>query len=252
MRPRRRTGALLGTAAVVSTLLVAPGPAHALTPAAPATVTAATGTAAVGATPAPSRVTLPRFVTRVSTRKPVVFITVDDGIVRDRAFLRLVRERHLPVTVFLTTWYAAEGPHADYFRRLQKAGAVIENHTLSHPDLTRVGTSTLRREICTAARRIEHRFGRAPTLFRPPYGAIDSRVLRTARDCGMTTVGWDAVMPASGGLETWNGHGALHRGDIVLFHFVPGLVPQLERVLAKARRAGLRPALLEDYVRPPR
>lgn len=245
-RPSRRTAALLGSAAAASALLVVAPSAYAV-PSTPAS-----GTAAVGVALPPARATLPRYVTHVETRKAVVFITVDDGIVRDRAFLRLVRERHLPVTVFLTTWYAAKGPHADYFRKLQRAGAVIEDHTLTHPDLRRVGDAALHREICTAGLRIKHLFGRAPTLFRPPYGAIDSRVLRTARSCGMTTVGWDAVMPESGGLQTWNGHGALHRGDIVLFHFVSGLVPQLERVLAKAKRAHLRPALLEDYVRPPR
>ena len=193
-----------------------------------------------------------RYVTHVRTAKRVVFITVDDGVVRDRDFLRLVRRTHLPVTVFLTLDYARSKAGANYFRQLQAAGAVIENHTFSHPDLLRIGSRQLHREICTAATREKRMFGRAPTLFRAPYGAIDDRVLRTARSCGMTTVGWDAVMPESGPLETWSGHGRLKPGDIVLLHFVPGLVPQLRRVLAEAERRHLRVAKLEDFVHAPR
>ena len=240
----RRPPALAAAFVATAALLIAPAPAYASAPAG--------GRAAVGAIIAPGRATASQYVMRVSTRKPVVFITIDDGIVPDRALLRLVRQRHLPVTVFLTTAYAPRGPRAAYFRALQAAGAVIEDHTLTHPDLRRVDDTSVRHEVCGAAARIEHLFGRAPTLFRPPYGGVDTRVLRTARGCGMTAIGWDAVMPATGGLQTWNGHGALGRGDIVLLHFVPGLVGQLTRVLAKARRAGLRPALLENFVGPPR
>jgi peptidoglycan/xylan/chitin deacetylase (PgdA/CDA1 family) len=242
---RGRTVAL--TALLLSVVWLAPS--HAV-------ATKAGGSTAVGtrlvasriATVAPSRM---RAVMQVATKRRVVFVTVDDGVVLDRAFLRLVRDRHLPVSVFLTVSYA-RGHRAEYFRRLQRAGARIEDHTITHPDLRRVGDQQLHREICTAALREKHLFGRSPTLFRAPYGALDQRVVRTARRCGMTTVGWDAVMPARGGLETWNGHGRLNRGDIVLLHFVRGLAGQVERVLAEAARRHLTVALLEDYVHAPR
>jgi hypothetical protein len=55
-------------------------------------------------------------------------------------------------------------------------------------------------------------------------------------------------MPASGGLQTWNGAGRLHAGDIVLLHFVPGLDGQIARLLGVIRAQHLRVALLEDYV----
>jgi len=239
----RRVAAALCCLALAATPLT---PAYAAAPRASGTVASAVHASAGAAS------TRLNLVTHVRTTKKVVFITIDDGVVRDREFLRLVRERHLPVTVFLTMDYAASGAHARYFQQLQEAGAVIQNHTMSHPDLRRVGDRQLRREICTASARQKRLFGRAPTLFRAPYGAIDNRVLRTARSCGMTTVGWDAVMPQRGGLGTWNRHGRLHPGDIVLLHFVPGLVGQLRKVLAEADRRHLTVAQLEDYVHPPR
>lgn len=251
----RRTAVALGTAALALAPLVPAPVAHADGPAAPTTSLAQPTTIVQTSTPpgaVAARARELRYVSRVQTSKRVVFITVDDGVVRDKEFLALVRRTHLPVTVFLTLQYAGPGAHARYFRRLQAAGAVIENHTLTHPDLRRVGDRQLRREVCTAAAKEEKRFGRAPTLFRAPYGSYDDRVLRMARSCGMTTVGWDAVMPERGPLETWNGHGRLNPGDVVLLHFVPGLVGQLRRVLAEAERRHLRVAQLEDYVHPPR
>lgn len=61
-------------------------------------------------------------------------------------------------------------------------------------------------------------------------------------------VGWDAVMPEHGGLQTWDGRGRLHPGDIVLLHFLPGLDGQIARLLATIRAQHLRVALLEDYL----
>lgn len=74
-------------------------------------------------------------------------------------------------------------------------------------------------------------------------------MLATAKACGLhAVVGWDAVMPEHGGLQTWNGHGRLNPGDIVLLHFLPGLDGQIARLLAAIRAQHLRVALLEDYL----
>ena len=184
----------------------------------------------------------------VATRDRVVFLTIDDGIVRDPAFLALVRREHLPVTVFITD-SVLSGTHAAYFRALQAAGAVIENHTVSHPDLTRVPATERRRQICAAQAEDRRIFGRAPTLFRPPYGAVSPAVISTALGCGVhAVIGWDAVMPQSGSLQTWNGRPRLHRGDIVLMHFLAGLTGQVQRLQRLARDQHLRFALLENYV----
>jgi peptidoglycan/xylan/chitin deacetylase (PgdA/CDA1 family) len=187
-------------------------------------------------------------VQHVVTRDRVVFLTIDDGIVRDPAFLALVRREHLPVTVFITD-SVLSGTHAAYFRDLQKAGAVIENHTVSHPDLTQVGPAERTYQVCYAQRKDDRIFGHTPTLFRPPYGAVSPAVIDTALGCGLhAVIGWDAVMPQSGGLQTWNGHPVLHPGDIVLMHFLDGLTAQVERLQLIARTQHLRFALLEHYV----
>lgn len=217
-------------------------PAHAVRPQpAPVPVQAAPAPATTGF--------VDHYVQRIATSDRVVFITIDDGTYKDPAFLARVRRTHLPVSVFLTNAAAAAGHGVDYFRALQSAGAVIEDHTLHHPYLTRVSPAVRREEICGAADKDLRSFGRRAQLLRPPYGAWDASVLATAKACRLhAVVGWDAVMPERGGLQTWNGSGRLKPGDIVLLHFLPGLDGQIARLLAVIRAQHLRVALLEDYL----
>jgi peptidoglycan/xylan/chitin deacetylase (PgdA/CDA1 family) len=187
------------------------------------------------------------YVHRISTRDPVVFVTVDDGVYPDAVFASLVRSQHLPVSLFLTSSEAAR--HLAYFRGLQAAGAVIEDHTIDHKALTTLGAAERDRQICGAARAEKQLFGERPSLLRPPYGDWSRAVNATASTCGIhAVIGWDAVMPESGPLQTWNGTQRLHAGDIVLLHFLPGLGRQVQRLLRLIHAQHLHVALLEHYI----
>jgi peptidoglycan/xylan/chitin deacetylase (PgdA/CDA1 family) len=196
----------------------------------------------------PSSAFVPTYVQRIKTRDRVVFLTIDDGVFEDPAFLALVRRQHLRFTVFLTNSEAG-GKRAGYFAALQHAGAVIEDHTLTHPYLTRLSASARTHEVCTAARDDKLVFGRRAQLLRPPYGSWNAAVLATAKACGLhAVVGWDAVMPQTGQLQTWFGRPVLHPGDVVLMHFLPGMTGQVQRLEALVAAQHLRLALLEDYL----
>ena len=191
---------------------------------------------------------IPTYVQRVRTRDRVVFLTIDDGVFEDPAFLALVKRQHLRFTVFLTNSEAG-GRRALYFQALHEAGAVIEDHTLTHPRLTGTTAAARKHEVCDAARDDKLLFGRRAELLRPPYGAWNATVLATAKACGLhAVVGWDAVMPQSGQLQTWFGRPVLHPGDIVLMHFLPGLTAQVKRLEALVTAQHLRLALLENYL----
>jgi peptidoglycan/xylan/chitin deacetylase (PgdA/CDA1 family) len=198
--------------------------------------------------PPTARPFIPTYVQHVNTRDRVVFLTIDDGVFQDPAFLALAQRQHLRFTVFLTTSMAG-GKRAAYFTALQRAGAVIEDHTLTHPWLTRVSASERRRQICQAAQVDKQVFGRRAQLLRPPYGDHNAAVMASAKACGMhAVVGWDAVMPQSGQLQTWFGKPVLHPGDIVLMHFLPGMTGQVQRLEALLAAQHLRLALLENYL----
>jgi peptidoglycan/xylan/chitin deacetylase (PgdA/CDA1 family) len=235
--------ALLAISPVASQAAPAPRPGGS-----PVASPSTRGTPPAVVTPTRHHRVISTYVHRVATRDRVVFLTIDDGWTRDAAFLSLVRRQHLPVTVFLTNAATSRGREG-YFQQLQAAGAVIENHTLTHRDLTAVPTTERSRQVCAAQDLDDRLFGTRPTLMRPPFGATSDAVIATATACGIRAViGWDAVMPAHGPLQTWSGTPTLHPGDIVLMHFHSGMVGQVLRLEKLAAAAHLRFALLEDYL----
>ena len=181
---------------------------------------------------------------RIATAQPVVFITIDDGWVRDNRVIDLVRSNQLPVTVFLLN-SAARGD-VGYFRALQAAGATIEDHTLTHPYLNRLPEPAQEREICGAAAQDAALFGARPTLVRPPYGAMNNATRVAAHHCGLrAVVQWDATMD---GRQFVVRGGRLQPGDIVILHFRPTLFADLTALLDRIHQSGLTIGHLESYL----
>lgn len=184
-------------------------------------------------------------ITRVDTTDPVVFLTIDDGHTRSPAAAAAVRELGIPATLFLL-----DGPidaDAAWFAGLP--GAVVESHTRSHLDMTTLPESAQRDEICGNADVIERAYGRRPVLFRPPYGNFDEATTRAAAACGMRAV----VLWQQSVNGATIGYREAHRfraGDIILMHFRPSFVQELNLIKARVEAAGLRFALLEDYIAP--
>ena len=187
------------------------------------------------------------IISRVPTPNPVVFFTIDDGLVRDPAVIDFLRDRHIPVTMFPVPGYVHEDP--TYFDAIHALGASAQDHTLTHPDLRTLGGTALQKEVCGVLDDYTVRFGARPWLMRPPGGFLSSSVPVVARRCGIrAVVTWRATMN-DGRLDVQGG-GPLQPGDIILMHFRPDLRQNLEVALDAARAAGLRPAPLEDYLTP--
>ncbi|MET9698916.1 polysaccharide deacetylase family protein [Streptomyces sp. NPDC006529] len=189
---------------------------------------------------------LPPVVSRVPTDDQVVFLTIDDGWYHDPAAARTLIGKRVPVTLFLLP--GATSYDTAYFTDLVEQGrATVENHTVDHPDLTTLDAAGKDAQVCGARARLKGTFGRAPQLLRPPYGAVDDDVRLAAKACGVKTlVTW------THDFTTWNETPPtprLRAGDIVLLHFTPTLEADLERALAAAKAAGLKPAALPPRLR---
>jgi len=186
-------------------------------------------------------------ISRVPTPNPVVFFTVDDGMVRDPAVVDFLREQHIPVTMFLLPNFLHEDPA--YFEAIHALGASVQDHTISHGDLRQLSAAAQHREICGVLGEYSFRFGAQPWLFRPPDGFYNQSVTAVARRCGIrAVVMWRATMN-DGRLDVQGG-GPLQPGDIILMHFRPDLRQNLEVALNAARAVGLQPAALEQYLTP--
>jgi peptidoglycan/xylan/chitin deacetylase (PgdA/CDA1 family) len=200
--------------------------------------------------PVPEPIVLPPgdsvpYLSRLPVTQPVAFITIDDGYLKLPEAEKLLAAAHVPVTLFLTT--DAIRDDVAYFDRLRASGAVIEAHTITHAGLRGRSAQSQRRELCGSADRLGEWYGRRPVLFRPPYGEKDDTTLRVAQECGLRAGFFWTETVHKGKVRYQAGH-RVQPGDIILMHFRPAFVDDFIAALKAIHRAGLTPALLEDYL----
>ncbi|MGQ4418446.1 polysaccharide deacetylase family protein [Streptomyces sp. SAS_269] len=195
---------------------------------------------------------LPPVFTTVPTGQKVVFLTIDDGAEKDPAFLRMMSDLKIPYSAFLSNYLVKDD--YGYFRRMQSEGHTLNNHTLTHPYLPGLSYEQQRGEICGMQDIMKKQFGKAPTVFRPPYGNYNGDTLRAAKSCGIKYAPiWDEeVFVDHWEYRDWDR--SLHPGDIVLTHFRGRddwdgtMVDDMRRFLDKVTREGYAVARLEDYL----
>ena len=195
---------------------------------------------------------LPPVFTTVPTRHKILFLTIDDGAEKDPAFLRMMSELRIPYTAFLSDYLIKED--YGYFARMRDRGDALGNHTLHHRHLPALSYAAQKREICGMQDVLEKRYGKRPTLFRPPYGSYDRDTLRAAKSCGIEAVPlWNEEVF----VDRWDYRERdreLRPGDIVLSHFRGksdwnGTMPDMvRRFLNLATAEGYAVARLEDYL----
>lgn len=185
---------------------------------------------------------------KVPTKQPVVFLTIDDGVVRDPEAAAKMRESNVPASLFLTQQYVNHSP--GYFSNMaEQTGSAIENHTVSHKDLTLYGYEDQKSQICPASDHYADVYGKRPRLFRPPYGMYNHDTVRATAACGMKAVVLWSALVENGAMHYQVGD-HLRAGDIVLMHFTPSFKQDLKAFVEASKAAGLHPQLLEDWLTP--
>jgi len=186
---------------------------------------------------------------RIPTTDRVAFITIDDGYEKDPAVVALLEARHVVVTPFLAVT-ALQSNH-EYFSVLQKqTGQMPQDHTLTHPFLSKLSYERQKHEICGAADQLGTWYGTRPWLLRPPYGDYSTTTRRAAKDCGMTAIVlWDVSLPHH--VLRYAEGSKVRPGDIILVHWRKNLARDLPVAIDAIESAGLRVAALQDYLPAP-
>ncbi|UQI44839.1 polysaccharide deacetylase family protein [Streptomyces sp. HU2014] len=189
---------------------------------------------------------------RVPTTDKVVFLTVDDGAAKDHSFLDMVRELKVPLSAFLTDESAASD--YGYFRDLHALGVPVQNHTLTHPQMTTLTADEQYDEICGQQDVLEEEIGVRPWLFRPPFGDYDEDTLLVAEECGARAAPLWTEEAFPDRMEYRDAEAKFQPGDIILSHFngphtwgAP-ITDMLRLVLREVTEQGFALARLEDYI----
>lgn len=197
--------------------------------------------------PIPIPAGLPPVIDRVPTNLPVVFVTIDDGWVQTKENLNWLTTHHLPFSLFLSD--AGVRSNYQYFIDLQASGMAVQNHTISHHSLLKMTLDQQKAEICGASDTYQAVFKHRPTLFRPPYGEYSDVTRQAVADCGMRAViMWKATLEG-GAIHYQLPNNRLQPGDIVLLHFEPDLIPNMQALSVELAKNRLQVAQLEDWIK---
>ena len=218
---------------------------------APTTTVASTTTvvrtkivASTTTTTTPRRILKPEDIIKISkiqTNKPIVFITIDDGVTVSPELAKVLDKYHTPVTTFAMpemlwrarSWYRA------------RQNMIFENHTNTHAHMTSISPSSQVIELCWSNKIIKELFHESPIMYRPPRGEWSQENRIAMAKCGLKyAVLWSVAIESSVPENL-----VFHKGDIILFHYLRGLSTVLEQVLKKLKEQKLQPALLRDYLK---
>ncbi|MFJ8533776.1 polysaccharide deacetylase family protein [Streptomyces sp. NPDC093591] len=117
-----------------------------------------------------------------------VALTFDDGpAVPETATLLTYLAQYKARATFFTTGQNVAA-HPDLVRAAARAGNEIGNHSWNHPDLTKLTPEQIASRLNRTNTAVKAAPGQEPTLFRPPYGAINTQVRAATR---LSPVLWD-------------------------------------------------------------
>ena len=127
-----------------------------------------------------------------------VALTFDDGYsdVFQGVYLPLLRA-HLSATFFIVPSFLGTPRYLTWAQveTMSAHGMDIEAHSMTHPDLTRIGPRSLRWQLGESRRELQSRLHRSVRVFAYPYGAYNPKVVAAVAKAGYlaaftTQEGW--------------------------------------------------------------
>lgn len=170
-------------------------------------------------------------VTRFTTPRPEVWLTIDDGPTEDtRAVLDLFERHGVRATFFVKGVLTERRP--DLVQEIMRRGHSLANHSHTHPAgsfwCSLPGRVALEIDDCNRA--LSKATGSAPRWFRAPVGIKNPAVHPLLDRRGMRLIGWSAR-----GFDTF-----VQDPDVVLTRLLPNVSPGAILMLHQGREHSLR------------
>lgn len=159
-------------------------------------------------------------ISKVSTTHKMMALTFDDGcaLSKVKPILKILTDHGVTCTFFPTGQQANNSPAG--IRAILAQGSELGNHSYSHPDFTDLSAAKMKTEIVKTENIIKKITGQVPKhYFRPPYGACNALVLKTAG-----ALGYHYTFTWSIDTNDWRGRSAAAIKKTVLSNAKPGAI----------------------------
>ncbi len=154
--------------------------------------------------------------------KGTVALTFDDGPTAEYTpqILAILKKYNIKATFFMVGDSVKLYPQVA--REVLAAGHAINNHTLTHPLLTKISDAQLYKEITAPQKIIANATGVTPVCLRYPFGASNSHVRAAIRAQGIVPVpmgfnSFDYDRPGVDKIVSWVLKNA-YSGQVILLH----------------------------------
>ncbi len=126
------------------------------------------------------------------TTRPVLYLTFDAGYENGctEKILDTLKKHNVPAAFFLVGNYIEK--NADLVRRMVDEGHIVANHTMHHPDMSKLSNKEdFARELTQLEELFREVTGKElPKYYRPPQGVYSRENLEMAKEMGYKTVFW--------------------------------------------------------------
>jgi len=131
----------------------------------------------------------PQLVKMLNNTRHIV-LTFDDGPHPRTTpkVLEILRRRHIKAIFFVLGLQAAKYP--ELVKQIYDEGHLIGNHSYGHKNLAQLSDAKLKEELLRTSLLIESITGHKPEYLRPPYGAMNRKVIKAAQLEGMKIMLW--------------------------------------------------------------
>jgi len=139
----------------------------------------------------------PNCIWDIPSKEKVLYLTFDDGPTPDITdwTLDVLKQYNAKATFFCIGNNIEK--HPEVFRRIDKEGHSIGNHTFNHPKGWKLQTEVYLNEIERTQRLIDSKTTNQKShinnLFRPPYGQITFKQARALRKLNYQIIMWDVL-----------------------------------------------------------
>ena len=162
-----------------------------------------------------------------NTQEKVIYLTFDAGYENGctSQILDALKKHNAPAAFFLVGHYIKENP--DLVKRMVAEGHIVGNHTMHHPDMSKISQkAAFERELTALETLYKDTVGQDMLKFyRPPQGNYSEENLKMAKELGYKTVFWSLAY------VDWNNNSQptaqqafdkllprIHNGAVVLLH----------------------------------
>ena len=184
-----------------------------------------------------------------------VALTFDSGVNVDQTkkILDILDEYDVKATFFMTYNAMKESP--EYVKKIVEKGHEIANHSMSHPDFTKITKEQIEEEIKTPHEFVKQLTNVDMNLFRFPYGSYNEDSVKAVKELGYYPIQW------SHDSQDWKNDSLeniilrtcvddkIYSGSIILFHNGPVLTPlALPTIIAYIKEKGYKFAKVSDLI----